>query len=121
MTECIHGLDTGRCDVCAPRKRAVSDTAAGALKPVRARPKRASRASASTKQTAVDPGTRRIFHLTHLKNLEGILAQKKVLSDAAGAHPAVDISTADNRELRREVTTGTSSVAAYVQIGRAHV
>ena len=114
MTECIHGLDTERCDVCAPRKRSEAEIAAAAVKPVRARATRSSRAGASAKQVAVDPGTRRIFHLTHLKNLEGILAEQKILSDAAGASPVIDISSADNRELRREVSAGSAPVAAYV-------
>ena len=113
MTECIHGLDTERCDACSPRKVSADD-AAGAAKPARARTQRASRASASSKQVAVDPGTRRIFHLTHVKNLEGILTQQQILSDASGASPAVDISSADNRELRREASAGTAAVATYV-------
>lgn len=114
MTECIHGLDTERCDVCAPRKRSEAEVAAAAAKPVRARAQRSSRSGGSAKQVAVDPGTRRIFHLTHLKNLEGILTKQQILSDAAGASPVVDISSADNRELRREVSAGSSPVAAYV-------
>ena len=114
MTECIHGLDAERCDACAPRKPTSADSKAGAVKPTRARPQRSARVGASTKHVAVDTGTRRIFHLTHVKNLEGILAQKQILSDAAGANPVIDISAADNRELRREVSAGAASVASYV-------
>jgi hypothetical protein len=62
----------------------------------------------------VDPGTRRIFHLTHLKNLAGILSSGQILSDAAGARPVVDISATDNRLLRREMSAGSATVAAYV-------
>lgn len=114
MTECIHGLEIERCDICAPRKQKISADGVSEVKPARARPKRASRASASTKQVTVDPGTRRIFHLTHIKNLAGILEEKRILSDVAGANPVVDISTADNRELRREVSAGSKPVAAFV-------
>lgn len=114
MTECIHGLEAGRCDVCAPRKSAAPGSTASTVKPVRARPKRTARAGGSTKPVAVDPGTRRIFHITHEKNLEGILSEKQILSDAAGAQPMLDISSDDNRELRRELSAGPATVAAYV-------
>lgn len=114
MTECIHGLDTERCDACAPRKPVATDLSAGAVKPTRARAQRSSRSSASTNQAAVDPGTRRIFHLTHVKNLEGILAAKQILSDAAGAKPVIDISSPENRELRRETIAGAAPVASFV-------
>ncbi len=114
MTECIHGLDAERCDLCAPRKRTAAEVAASQVKPVRARAQRSSRASGSKKHVAVDPGTRRIFHLTHVKNLDGILASQQILADAAGAKPVIDISSADNRELRREVSAGPAPVAAYV-------
>ncbi|MEO7349799.1 MAG: DarT ssDNA thymidine ADP-ribosyltransferase family protein [Terrimesophilobacter sp.] len=83
-------------------------------KPTRARPQRSTRVSSSTKEVAVDTGTRRIFHLTHVKNLEAILTQKQILSDAAGANPLIDISSPDNRELRRELKAGAASVASYV-------
>lgn len=66
------------------------------------------------KQSAVDPGTRRIFHVTHVKNLEGILAEGGILADAAGASPVVDISAADHRTARRRVSAGPAPVAAYV-------
>jgi hypothetical protein len=62
----------------------------------------------------VDAGARRIFHVTHRRNLPGILTAGRVLSDAAGAHPVVDISAADNRELRRELSTGSAPVAAFI-------
>ncbi len=114
MTECIHGLDTERCDACSPRKASATVTERSAAKPLRARVQRTSRASASAKQVAVDPGTRRIFHLTHVKNLEGILAEQQILSDAAGARPIIDISSPENRALRREASAGSAAVATYV-------
>lgn len=114
-TECIHGLDIARCDVCSPR---IPPPEARALKPPRAPARRSdARRSApisSTKPVAVDTGARRIFHITHRRNLAGILAAGSVLSDAAGAAPAVDISAADNRELRREVLAGAEPVSAHV-------
>lgn len=114
MTECIHGLDAARCDVCSPRKSAAPGSTASTVKPTRARPKRAARAGGTTKPVVVDTGTRRIFHITHVRNLEGILSEKQILSDAGGAQPVLDISSPDNRELRRGVSTGSATVAAYV-------
>lgn len=63
---------------------------------------------------AVDAGAHRIFHVTHRRNLAGILAAGRVLSDAAGAQPAFDASASDNRALRREARVGSAPVAAFV-------
>ncbi|HEU4849544.1 MAG TPA: DUF4433 domain-containing protein [Terrimesophilobacter sp.] len=110
-TECIHGLDIARCDVCSPRTPPPQDrTVKPRRAPARTRPATVS----ATKPVAVDAGTRRIFHITHRRNLAPILEAGRVLSDAAGASPAVDISAADNRELRREVLVGSEPVAAHV-------
>ena len=114
MSECIHGLETDRCDVCAPRTPGSATRTAPLRKPVRTRPARKPAPIASSTPVAVDPGTRRIFHVTHLRNLPGILAEGRLLSDGAGAKPVVDISAADNRELRREVTVGSAAVSSFV-------
>lgn len=108
-TECIHGLETARCDLCSPRKAPPAQ-----VKPPRAPAQRKAAPISTTKPAAVDTGARRIFHVTHRRNLPGILLAGRVLSDAAGARPVVDISAADNRELRREVSTGSAPVAAFV-------
>lgn len=110
-TECIHGLDIARCDVCSPRTPPPDVRAA---KPPRSPAPRRSAPIATTKPATVDAGARRIFHITHRRNLAGILAAGRVLSDAAGATPVVDISAVDNRELRREVLVGVEPVAAHV-------
>ncbi len=66
----------------------------------------------------MDAGARRIFHITHRRNVASILSSGLLLSEEAGAAPVVDISAADNRELRREVRVGvgesTATVASYV-------
>lgn len=110
-TECIHGLDIARCDVCSPR---TPPPTAQAAKPPRAPARRRAASIARTTPATVDAGARRIFHVTHRRNLPGILEAGRVLSEAAGASPVVDISAADNRELRREVLAGSDPVAAYV-------
>lgn len=114
MTECIHGLELERCDACAPRTNAVSERSARSLTPTRARSSQKPSRIASTPPKITDPGARRIFHLTHVSNFESILTAGRVLSEADGARPTVDISTADNRQLRREVSVGSDSVASFV-------
>lgn len=114
MTECIHGLEIERCDACAPRNLSTELRPQSAVRTTRARPARKTAPIASTKPVEVDQGTRRIFHLTHVANMPSILAAGRVFSDAAGAKPVVDISTAENRELRREVAVGATSVASFV-------
>lgn len=114
MSECIHGLEMDRCDICAPRDQDRAARTSQSPKPARARPTRKSAPIASSAPVAVDPGARRIFHLTHVLNLPGILAHGRVLADAAGAKPVVDISASDNRELRREVTIGSATVSSFV-------
>lgn len=107
--ECIHVLEAARCDLCSPRKAPPI-----LVRPPRAPAQRKATSISTTRPVAVDAGARRIFHITHRRNLPGILTSGRVLSDAAGANPVVDISAADNRELRREVSTGSAPVAAFV-------
>lgn len=109
-TECIHGLDTARCDLCSPR----TPPPAAPVRSRRAPAQRKAAPISRTKPVAVDSGARRIFHVTHRRNLAGILAAGSLLSEAAGAAPLVDISAEDNRELRREASTGRGPVAAFV-------
>lgn len=62
----------------------------------------------------VDHGARRIFHITHQRNLESILGAGRILADAAGAVPVVDISSSANREARRAARVGDLTVAHHV-------
>ena len=63
----------------------------------------------------VDHGTKRIFHLTHLRNLPGILAAGELRADVRGAEPVVDISSPENRARRREAQVESGGrVAGYV-------
>ena len=63
----------------------------------------------------VNLGEQRIHHVTHLSNLAGILSSGALLADANEARPAIDVSSSDNRSLRRSTAvTGGASVAEYV-------
>lgn len=63
-------------------------------------------------------GEQRIHHVTHVSNLAGILRAGAVFADSSAGwsdRPTVDMSSRDNRELRRSTTvTADASVAAYV-------
>lgn len=56
--------------------------------------------------TSID---QRIYHLTHLRNLENILESGCLLADSGAPGQAVDISSADNREARRSAVIDTGS------------
>ncbi|MGV8885145.1 MAG: DarT ssDNA thymidine ADP-ribosyltransferase family protein [Microbacteriaceae bacterium] len=75
-------------------------------------------APATAKQKAVDVGELRIYHLTHIKNLPGILATGSLLADQSESwieRPVVDISRPELREARRTAhASQTEVVADYV-------
>jgi hypothetical protein len=114
LAECIHGFEEGLCDICFPRQ---------APEPVRratatARRPAASRSGGSGATTRVQPArtssrptmllnTQRVYHVTHLRNLEAIVIDEAIRADAS---PEVDVSSATTRELRRstELATGGS-------------
>ncbi|MCX7521767.1 DarT ssDNA thymidine ADP-ribosyltransferase family protein [Microbacterium sp. STN6] len=59
----------------------------------------------------------RVYHLTHIANLRGILAEGRILADANGefqTRPEIDIAAPDTRQLRRETLVGERSVADFV-------
>ena len=122
VAECIHGLDIPLCDICYPK--------APPEKPRVSRPTRATAvpgvpriASIRTSRTSINAGEQRIYHVTHIRNLEAIAAAGALTIDAT---PTVDVSSELTRELRISVpvTTATSpateaasspsSVADYV-------
>lgn len=147
--ECIHGLEGNRCDQCFPKaapqitpsapvsrvsasgvakraSRAREASAPTALRTPRAAPAKSARAAkapavprASAKKLA-DVGEQRIYHVTHISNLAGVLSSGALLADASKAwegRPAVDISSAETRESRRAILVsgqGSLSVAKYV-------
>ncbi|WP_162242889.1 DarT ssDNA thymidine ADP-ribosyltransferase family protein [Leifsonia sp. Root112D2] len=81
---------------------------------------RSAGAKAAAAKRHLDVGEQRIYHLTHISNLAGILERGAMLADASEgweSRPAVDIASAANREARRSMmVAGESepSVAGYV-------
>jgi hypothetical protein len=126
--ECIHGLDAGRCDQCFPKPAPVVEVAVASGSRPATRPRLSSRAAPRRTLTPRtlsstpldDVGEQRIYHVTHVSNLAGILANGRLLadeSDAWEARPTVDISSADARESRRSTLVAGSegpSVAQFV-------
>ena len=106
MAECIHGFEGGLCDICYPKavpeKPRVTRSAGT--------PRRT--AGVATTRKSISVGEQRIYHVTHIRNLENILETGEL---RAAATPAVDVSAELTRELRlgAEAAPG-ESVASYV-------
>ncbi|MCP2031026.1 hypothetical protein L1277_001117 [Okibacterium sp. HSC-33S16] len=119
--ECKHGFENGACATCfpsAPPVPKVVEAPKRAPRPrttsLRTAPAAGSKAAAVS---AVDVSEQRIYHVTHISNLEKILSSGVLLADALSAEPAVDISTPENRDARRSTLVskaGTATVADYV-------
>lgn len=110
MPECIHGLDVPLCDSCYPKTPAAQPPVSRTPRTPGARAPRAG--AVTTSRKSIDPAQQRAYHVTHVRNLEAILAAGAI--DAAVA-PVVDVSTDLTRELRltAEVAPGRS-VADFV-------
>lgn len=117
MAECIHGLDDGLCDICFPKAAPVRPVAARvAARSTGSAVRREPRASAAPRVRTPAPALldQRVYHVTHLSNLEAILADGALVASAL-ASPTVDVSSALTRELRETAeVTGGGSVAEYV-------
>lgn len=107
--ECIHGFVDGLCATCNPKPlaEAVAVARPAARTRVAAPPRatvRSLRAAARVPVGSAPADTllgQRIYHLTHLSNLPGIIEQRAIV---AGAAPQLDLSTAALREERREAS-----------------
>ena len=108
MAECIHGLEIPLCDICYPKIAPEKPRAVRAA----AAPRAPRAASVRTSRKSVNAGDQRIYHVTHIRNLEGIVSAGALRVDAA---PAVDVSSDLTRELRMSAEVSPSaSVAEYV-------
>ncbi len=116
MAECIHGLAVSLCDVCNPKatpeptRRVNVARVARPASPRTTDTSRSPRVSSSRK--SISASAQRVYHVTHLRNLEAILASGALSADAA---PIVDVSTDLARELRATAVVAPDlSVAAHV-------
>ena len=108
MSECIHGLEIPLCDICYPKAQPEKPA------PVRrtASPRTSRVAGVNTSRKSIDPAQQRVYHVTHIRNLEEILESGEIRADAT---PVVDLSTDLTRELRQTAeVTPERSVAGYV-------
>jgi hypothetical protein len=102
--ECIHGFEPGMCATCFPK--AIPEAPAVAV--MQPRPRGTAtrgRAAPVVKRVAgsasvSDVGEQRIYHLTHVNNLAGILTAGAI---SPGLEPIVDISPAGARDERDDV------------------
>jgi hypothetical protein len=105
--ECIHGFEPGLCDTCYPK---VQPERPKVVRPKRVTAKRTEPVVVvRTKMTAAE---QRAFHVTHIGNLERILASGELLADA---RPPVDVSSDLSRELRATAEAAPGEpVSGYV-------
>jgi hypothetical protein len=107
--ECIHGFVDGLCATCNPKPlpEPVAVARPAARSRVAAPPRatvRSLRAAARVPVGSAPAGNlleQRIYHVTHVSNLPGILEQRAIV---AGAVPQLDLSTAELREERAEIS-----------------
>lgn len=114
--ECIHGLAAGLCDICYPKARPEPPRPVAKTRPRDVRPPSGPRTSAQRPPAGkpVDVGRQRLFHLTHMRNLPGILSDGRISAEAT---PVVDISAPSTREERRLATVAgpdSATVAEFV-------
>lgn len=108
VAECIHGFDEGLCDICYPRRapevaRAVRAPRSSTRATTDARGASVRHTLRSAAQTAAAStltlARLRLFHTTHISNLEAIALEGE-LRAAADVVPELDVSSATTRELR---------------------
>ncbi len=120
--ECIHGFVDGLCATCNPKP--VPEASASSRPATRTRVAAPPRATVRSLRAAarIPVGTapadtlleQRIYHVTHVSNLPGILASRAI---EAGATPTLDLSPDELRVERREVPVAggpAASLAEYV-------
>ena len=108
VPECIHGLEIQLCDICSPK--APPEKSLVARRVVVPRATRVS--GVRTSRKSIDPARQRVYHVTHIRNLELVL-DFGLLSGSAS--PIVDVSSPLTRELRRTAeVVPARSVADHV-------
>lgn len=107
VAECIHGFEDGFCDICFPRQQpepvavAAKSTTRAAPRVATVQTRRLTNAPTAPVLPRVPPfSTRRLYHVTHVRNFEAILLDRAIKSPNAGAAPDVDVTAPVVRELR---------------------
>lgn len=97
--ECIHGFEEGLCDTCWPAK--IPEPVKPIRVPGSGRATKVVRHSGKSATANVTPmlnlATQRIYHVTHERNLPGILSDQKL---RARVTPDLDVSSTITREMR---------------------
>jgi hypothetical protein len=118
VAECIHGFDEGECDICFPRKApeppptvaaAATRTATRTAPP---RQRRLAERPAGAPPKLPPFGSRRLYHVTHARNLEAILLDGAIRAAGTGVDPDVDITAPVLRRLRAETSVGDGRAVA---------
>ncbi|WP_251858213.1 DarT ssDNA thymidine ADP-ribosyltransferase family protein [Herbiconiux sp. L3-i23] len=104
MAECIHGFDEGLCDICFPREEPKKAVAAPKTRARAASVGPRSRVPGSSRKApeldSAPFAERRIYHVTHLRNLDAIFIDGAIRSSAV---PEFDIASPFLRERRAGV------------------
>ena len=115
MDECIHGFEPGMCASCfpAPEPEKQAPARRASAKPASLRTPKAD-ASGRVAPVKAPNLPQRIFHVTHVDNLAGILGDGAIKPSSA-AEPAVKLGSEITDELRRTASaTNEASVADCV-------
>ena len=110
MPECIHGLEIPLCDACYPKTPPEKPVPVRATRATGARTARV--AGVRTSRKSIDPAQQRVYHVTHISNLESILDLDAL---SVSVPPTLDVSTALTRELRQTAEVSADRpVAGFV-------
>jgi hypothetical protein len=110
LAECIHGFETELCAICSPRvapeppkpvRTPRAAKPAAERRPASSPATRTAGSSARAESSSVPFAAQRVYHVTHVKNLEMIVIDGEIRADAT---PEVDISSPHTRELRALAT-----------------
>jgi hypothetical protein len=112
VAECIHGFDEGECDICFPRKAPEPPVTVAATATRTAPRVSTPKTRRLTDRPAGSPpklppfGSRRLYHVTHVRNLEAILRDGAIRAAGTEVDPEVDITAPVLRRLRAETSVG---------------
>ena len=111
-TECIHGFENQLCDSCFPKAVPVKPVTRATTTSRAKRVPGAPRASANKLPALAD---QRVYHVTHISNLENILRTGQLVAAAQIDTTILDVSSPLTRELRGTASLNTGEpVDRYV-------